>query len=112
MEDTSTKAVRVKAKGSREEVWNGLAKHTSGGLTKDDLFMDGNKIKSKRKRAQSKSATANTDGLKRWSLASKIVLKERGQSFRVIRKSDPLYILAKSLHSSMTLDQLQARFDS
>ena len=112
MAESSVEPIRVKAKGTRQEVWDGLARHTSGGLTKDDLWMDGKKLKSKRKSNLSKGATANTDGLKRWSLASRIVLKERGETFRVIRKTDPLYILAKSLHGSMTLEELESRFNS
>lgn len=44
-----------KAVGSRAEVWHGTARHTSGGLTKAQLFKDkyGN-IKSKRKSAMAK----------------------------------------------------------
>ena len=31
---------RVKARGTREEVWAGTARRTSGGLTKDDIMMN------------------------------------------------------------------------
>jgi hypothetical protein len=35
--------------GSRRQVWNGTAKHTSGGLTKSDLMMSHGRIVSKKK---------------------------------------------------------------
>ena len=39
----------MKAVGSRAEVWHGVAKHTSGGLTKAQLFQDKNgRIKSRK----------------------------------------------------------------
>ena len=42
--------------GSRAQVWHGNAKHTSGGLTKDDLMMKKGRIVSRR---ASKSAKKN-----------------------------------------------------
>ena len=39
------KQVRV---GNRAAVWSGAAKQTAGGLKKDDLFMEGSCVKSKR----------------------------------------------------------------
>ena len=39
--------------GTRAQVWHGTAKHTSGGLTKSDLFQD------KNGRIRSKAASAN-----------------------------------------------------
>jgi hypothetical protein len=43
---------KVKAKGTAVEVWNGLAKHTSGGLTKSDLTQNKRgKIVSKKRQA-------------------------------------------------------------
>ena len=47
--------MKIKAIGSRAEVWHGTADHTSGGLRKSDLFQDkyGN-IKSRRKSSLAK----------------------------------------------------------
>jgi hypothetical protein len=43
----------MKARGSRREVWNGSAKRTSGGLTRDDLTQNKRgDIVSKKKQAQ------------------------------------------------------------
>lgn len=44
-----------KSVGTRADVWAGIARKTSGGLTKDDLFMDGTAIKSKRKSEMAKA---------------------------------------------------------
>lgn len=46
---------KVKAVGSKAEVWHGNAKHTSGGLTKADLMKNSKgRIVSKKKHAQGK----------------------------------------------------------
>ena len=46
----------VPAVGSKVQVWNGTAKHTSGGLTKKDLMRHKNRIVSKKKHAAGKKA--------------------------------------------------------
>jgi hypothetical protein len=45
--------VKIKAKGTIAEVWNGLAKHTSGGLVKSDLVLNkkGKPVSKKRQEA-------------------------------------------------------------
>lgn len=58
---------KVKARGSRAMVWHGSARKTSGGLTKNDLFLDpkDGRIKSKRKSALGKKMyERNKDKLK------------------------------------------------
>jgi hypothetical protein len=45
--------------GSRRQVWNGTAKHTSGGLTKSDLMMSHGRIVSKKKTFYSKKRNAS-----------------------------------------------------
>ena len=53
---------RIKARGSREEVWAGQARRTSGGLTKDDIIMNARgKLVSKK---QSDSAKERYPALK------------------------------------------------
>ena len=53
---------RIKARGSREEVWAGQARRTSGGLTKDDIMMNARgKLVSKK---QSDSAKERYPALK------------------------------------------------
>ena len=47
-------------KGTRQQVYSGIAKQTAGGLTKKDLFLDGDVIKSKK---ASKSAKNNSKQL-------------------------------------------------
>jgi len=46
----------AKASGSKREVWNGTAKHTSGGLQKKDLMKHKGRIVSKKKHAAGKKA--------------------------------------------------------
>ena len=48
-----TPKVFTKSVGSRIEVWNGVAKWTSGRLTKDDLFLDEHNVIRSRKQADS-----------------------------------------------------------
>lgn len=58
-----TMASEFKAIGSKEEVFNGLASHTSGGLYKDDLMKSKRgKIVSKRRHEQGKKAFENIKG--------------------------------------------------
>jgi len=42
--------------GTKRQVYNGTAKHTSGGLTKKDLVKSKGRVKSKRKVAMGKKA--------------------------------------------------------
>lgn len=54
----------MKSKGTKEEVWNNLAKKTSGGLTKDDLIVNANgKIVSKKKSLLAMKNMQNGRGL-------------------------------------------------
>ena len=46
----------VPAVGSKVQVWNGTAKHTSGGLRKGDLMKNKGRIVSKKKHAAGKKA--------------------------------------------------------
>ena len=41
-DDSSDDGIRytIKARGSKKDVWHGLAKRTAGGLTKDDLVLN------------------------------------------------------------------------
>ena len=51
--------IKIKAKGTKIQVWNGLAKHTSGGLVKSDLVKNKRgKIVSKKQQAAGKRAFA------------------------------------------------------
>ena len=45
--------------GSKVQVWNGTAKHTSGGLTKKDLMRHKGRIVSRKKHAAGKKAIKN-----------------------------------------------------
>lgn len=49
---------RRKKKGSRSEVWSGLAEKTAGGLVKSDLILSGGRYKSKKKVAAGKRCYA------------------------------------------------------
>jgi hypothetical protein len=62
----------MKATGSRAEVFHGTAKKTTGGLTKDDLFMgkDGH-IKSKEMKKR-----GDSPALKKWRAAVEKARKE------------------------------------
>jgi hypothetical protein len=48
-----------KATGSKREVWNGTARHTSGGLHRKDLMKHKGRIVSKKKHAAGKKAIKN-----------------------------------------------------
>lgn len=50
---------KVPAVGSKVQVWNGTAKHTSGGLRKGDLMKNKGRIVSKKKHAAGKKAIKN-----------------------------------------------------
>jgi hypothetical protein len=45
--------------GSKRQVWNGTAKHTSGGLTRKDLMKHKSRIVSRKKHAAGKKALKN-----------------------------------------------------
>jgi hypothetical protein len=47
---------KIPAVGSKVQVWNGTAKHTSGGLRKGDLMKNKGRIVSKKKHAAGKKA--------------------------------------------------------
>jgi hypothetical protein len=64
----------IKAEGSRVEVMHGKARHTSGGLTKNNLKYDGDRIISKKQQAAGKKNPA----LKKWSKAFATAKKEMG----------------------------------
>jgi len=49
----------VVACGSKEQVWHGTARHTSGGLTKKDLMKHKGRIVSRKKHALGKKALKN-----------------------------------------------------
>ena len=53
----------AKAVGSKREVWNGTAKHTSGGLYKTALMKHKGRIVSKKKHAAGKKAIKNLQRL-------------------------------------------------
>jgi len=50
---------KMPAVGSKAQVWNGNAKHTSGGLTRKDLMKHKGRIVSRRKHAAGKKAIKN-----------------------------------------------------
>lgn len=53
----------ARAVGSKREVWNGTARHTSGGLHKTALMMHKGRIVSKKKHAAGKKAIKNLQRL-------------------------------------------------
>lgn len=63
-----------KAVGSRAEVWHGTAKHTAGGLKKDDLMKKDGRIISRRKHHM---GLKNASKLKKYATARHHVLAER-----------------------------------
>ena len=57
--------IKIKARGTREEVFNGIAKRTSGGMTKNDIMQKGCKFVSiKSSEAAKKNAMNNLPNLK------------------------------------------------
>lgn len=66
-----------KATGSKREVWNGTAKHTSGGLHKKDLMKHKGRIVSKKKHAAGKKAIARL---------AKLGYKAKKGTFKLFRK--------------------------
>ena len=47
--------VKIKTRGTRQEVFEGLAKRTPGGLTKDDLFENKGRLVSKKASEKAKT---------------------------------------------------------
>ena len=85
----------MKATGSRAEVMHGVAKATSGGLTKSKLIKgkDGS-IKSKAMKKRGKE-----DHLKDWRDAVKKARKELElEGFQALSKDSKLYKLAKKIY--------------
>jgi hypothetical protein len=84
----------TQAVGSRAQVMNGTAHHTSGGLTKKDLKYSGGEIVSKDK---SKSEKKNP-----WIEAVKKAKKSLGipkTEFALVTKGSELYKRAKQIYS-------------
>ena len=75
---------KVVATGSRREVYNGTAKHTSGGLTKSDLkkTADG-RIRSKRASAAAKKKLAHNPKFKKYI---KMAKEQKGKKFKKMTK--------------------------
>ena len=85
----------MKATGSRAEVMHGVAKATSGGLTKSKLIKgkDGS-IKSKAMKKRGKE-----DHLKDWRAAVKKARKNLGiDGFQALSKDSELYKEAKKIY--------------
>jgi hypothetical protein len=70
---------KIKATGSKAEVFHGTAKHTSGGLFKKDLMKHKGRIISRKKHAAGKKAIKH--------LRSLGYIAKRG-TFKLFRKSD------------------------
>jgi len=71
------KAEKVRAVGSKRCVFNGTAKHTSGGLEKKDLMLHKGRIVSRRKHALGKKAIKNLE---------KAGYKAKKGTFKLFRK--------------------------
>lgn len=70
---------KIKAVGSKAEVFHGTAKHTSGGLHKKDLMYRKGRIMSKKKHAAGKKAIKHLQ---------KLGYKAKKGTFRLFKKSD------------------------
>ena len=56
LSDAKNEIKKVKARGTRQEVWSGQANRTNGGLKKEDLMLNGkNQIVSKRASEQKRN---------------------------------------------------------
>ena len=65
VENVTEKPMKIKARGTREEVFNGLAKRTNGNLTADDIELKGLRYVSKKASAVAKqNAPRNLPNLK------------------------------------------------
>ncbi len=67
------------ASGSKRQVWNGTAKHTSGGLYKKDLMKHKGRIVSRRKHAAGKKAIARLRKMGYTAKKGKFVLFRKGK---------------------------------
>ena len=76
---------KIVAVGSRREVFNGTAKHTSGGLTKGDLkkTADG-RIRSRRASAAAKKKLAHNPAFKKFVNMAR---QQKGKKFKKMTKS-------------------------
>ena len=86
----------MKATGSRAEVMHGIAKATTGGLTKKDLVRDkkDGSIKSKAMKKRGKE-----DHLKEWRAAVAKARKKLGiDGFQALSKDSELYKEAKKIY--------------
>ena len=80
MASATRKAEKVRAVGSKRCVFNGTAKHTSGGLHKKDLMLHKGRIISRKKHALGKKAFKNlvSAGYKPKKGTFKLFKKHRG----------------------------------
>ena len=69
---------KLRAVGSKAQVWHGTAKHTSGGLTKKDLM--------KTKKGRIVSRRKHTIGLRRIKTLHKAGFKPKKGTFKLFRK--------------------------
>ena len=72
------KTRKVRAVGSKAQVWNGTADHTSGGLKKKDLM--------KTKKGRIVSRRKHTIGMKRIKSLHKAGFKPKKGTFKLFRK--------------------------
>ena len=72
----------MKTYGTREDVYNGFAKKTRGGLTRNDIILKGGKFISRRISERMKNVQSNPLGVR------KLINKRKGQNNRnIIRNS-------------------------
>jgi len=69
---------KLRAVGSKAQVWHGNAKHTSGGLTRKDLM--------KTKKGRIVSRRKHTIGLRRMKSLRKLGFKAKKGTFKLFRK--------------------------
>jgi hypothetical protein len=69
---------KVRASGSKAQVWHGTAKHTPGGLTRKDLM--------KTKKGRIVSRKKHSIGLRRIRTLRKLGFKAKKGSFKLFRK--------------------------
>jgi hypothetical protein len=75
--------VKIKTRGTRQEVFEGLAKKTPGGLTKDDLFENKGRLVSKKasEKAKTNFLTKATDTGTKSVLLAKGKVKDMAKSY-------------------------------
>merc|ERR1712060_834533 len=104
----SKKAVKKRTKrvtkkmqtGSMRKVWNGTAKYTRGGLTKEDLCISKEgKVVSKRKSALGRKAF---DAIRGWMKATQLARKQLGlQGFVACKKGTEFYTVVKGFYTNL-----------